>query len=138
MTAPAKRPSLAKKASRKEKEKQDSSLDVGAQFTIDGETYRVVMGDLSALDIMALRKQVGLTFPALIGKLFDEDDSDIDLIAAVLWLARRVNGGEPTLKYEDVASEIGYDVIEKIRGSAEEADDETDEDTNAESLDPEG
>lgn len=133
----AKRPSLARKTTRKEKERQDSSLEVGAQFTIDGETYRIVMGDLSALDIMALRKQVGITFPALIGKLFDEDDSDIDLIAAVLWLARRVNGDEPNLKYEEVAAEVGYDVIEKIRESAEEADD-VDEDKDPESLDPEG
>lgn len=133
-----KRPSLAKKANRQEKEKVDNSLEMGVQFTFDGQTHKVVMGDLSALDIRALREQVGITFPSLLAKLFNDDETDIDLIAAAVWLARRVNGGEPGLRYNDVASEMGYDVIAKIRESGEKVTDDADEDKEAGSLDPEG
>lgn len=133
-----KRPSLAKKANRQEKEKVDNSLEMGVQFTFDGQTHKVVMGDLSALDIRALREQVGITFPSLLAKLFNDDETDIDLIAAAVWLARRVNGGEPGLRYNDVASEMGYDVIAKIRESGEKVTEDADEDKEAGSLDPEG
>lgn len=137
MSGAAKRPSLNRKPSRKGKEAVDNALEMGVQFTIDGTVHKVVMGDLCALDVKALREQVGLSFPNLLGKIFS-DDSDIDLIAAAVWLARRVNGGEPNLKYVDVAGEMGYDVIEKINESAEQVTDDTDEGKDAGSLDPEG
>jgi hypothetical protein len=59
VTGPAKRPSLAKKPTRKEKEKVDNALEMGVQFTIDGRSTSIVMGDLSALDVKALREQTG-------------------------------------------------------------------------------
>jgi hypothetical protein len=132
----AKRPTLAKKQTRQTKAKVDSALDMGAQFTIDGEVYKITTGDLSALDVMALRKQTGKSFPQLLSELFG-DDSDIDTIAAVLWLARKVNGDEPHLTFEQVAEETGYDVITKIREGTEQVsdDDETVEDLGT--LDPE-
>jgi hypothetical protein len=133
-----KRPSLTHKSSRKEKERVDGALEMGVQFTIDGVEHRVVMGDLSALDIRALRSEVGITFPSLLAKLFSDDETDIDLIAAAVWLARRVNGGEPSLKYVEVASEMGYDVIQKIRDSSEQITDDVDEDKEPGSLNPEG
>jgi hypothetical protein len=129
-----KRPSLAKKQTRAGAAKADASLDMGAQFTIDGEQYKVTMGDLTALDVGALRKQTGKSFPSLLSELFS-DDADIDTIAAVLWLARRVNGGEPDLTFAEVAAETGYDVITKL--SAEPAS-EDDEGKSPEVMDPEG
>lgn len=133
-----KRPTLKKTQNRQERAKMDDALDMGARFTIDDTVYEITTGDLSALDVQALRKQVGMSFPNLLANLFG-DDSDIDAIAAVLWLARRVNGGEPNLTYNEVAAEVGYDVITKIReGSEELTGDETDEDKATGELDPEG
>lgn len=135
MTGP-KRPSLAKKATRASKQKVDDALDMGAAFTIDGTEYKITTGDLSALDVRELRKQVGMSFPHLLSILFSDDDSDIDAIAAILWLARRVNGDEPDLTFDEVAAETGYDVITKIReGSEQISDPEGDKDLD--SLDPE-
>jgi hypothetical protein len=133
----AKRPSLAKKPTRKTNEKVDSSLDMGARFTIDGTVYEILAGDLSALDVQALRKQVGTSFPSLLATLFS-DEGDIDTVAAVLWLARKVNGGEPALTYNEVAAEVGYDVIQKIQEGAEQVDGDDSDDKELDSLDPEG
>lgn len=137
MTGP-RRPSLAKKTTRATKEKLDSALDMGAEFTIDGTKYQITTGDLSALDVRELRKQTGYSFSNLLALLFSED-SDIDVIAAVLWLARRVNGDEPNLSFAEVAAETGYDVITKIQDGKKQVDGEDDDETKAaEDLDPEG
>lgn len=134
----AKRPSLAKKPTRAGKEKMDDALDMGAKFTIEGREYQITTGDLSALDVRELRKQTGMSFTQVLGLLFS-DDSDIDVIAAVLWLARRVNGDEPNLSFDEVARETGYDVITKIQDGKKQVTGEDDDATKAaEDLDPEG
>lgn len=135
----AKRPTLQKKQTRAASEKVDSALDMGAAFTIDGVEYKITTGDLSALDVRELRKQVGMSFPHLLALLFSDEDSDIDAIAAILWLARRVNGDEPNLTFDEVAAETGYDVITKIReGSEQITEDDVDGAKDPGSLDPEG
>lgn len=116
------RPSTARKVTRKTEAKRDASLDEGLKIAIDGTEYEVRRGDLTALDSRELRRQVGMSFVAVIREC--GTDPDIDLIAAVVWLARRVKG-EIHLTYNDVAAEMGYDVLDTIEfGEAgpEEAD----------------
>ena len=73
--------------------------------TLDGQTFTVQMGELTSLDTMALRRATGYSFIGLMRAA--QKDADIDLIAALVWLARRTHG-EPVLDYEDVAGEIDY------------------------------
>lgn len=105
------RPTTARKVTRKTEAKRDAALDEGLKLTIDGAEYVVRAGDLTALDSRELRKQVGMSFAALLQAF--NTDPDIDLIAAVMWLARRIKG-EAQLTYDDVAGEVGYDVLDQI------------------------
>lgn len=136
----SKRPSLEKRQSRTERtaetNKVDASLDLGIKFTIDGEDFSITMGDLTAWDVRDLRQQTGYSFAQLLDAFWG-DGTDVDIVAACLWLARKVNGGETSLTYEQVARETGYEVIDKIRQGSQPADD-VDEDKEAGDLDPEG
>lgn len=76
-------------------------------LSVDGRQYTVVVGDLTSLDAMALRRATGMSIQSLMRTA--TEDPDIDVIAALVWLARRTTG-EKNLRFEDVASEIGYDV----------------------------
>lgn len=106
------RPPLQKKNTRTTKANQDAALDLGLTLTLDGEDYTIRTGDLTALDARELRRQVGMSLPQLIAGALS-DATDIDILAAIIWLARFVNG-ERTVTYEDVAGEIGYDVLDKF------------------------
>lgn len=124
------RPSLARKDTRTAKGKRDAALDEGVRLIVDGEVYEVRAGDLNALESRELRRQVGMTFPQLVDDL--DRAPDIDLIAALMWLARRLRG-ERDVTFEDVASEVGYDVMEDI-----EIDRPGAEDLEEAAADPEG
>lgn len=127
MTTTANRPSTARKHTRTTEQNRSDALDQGAKITVDGEEYVVRAGDLSALDSRALRKEVGVSFIQLIDEL--TTNADIDSIAAIMWLARRIKG-EATLRYETVAAEVGYDVLDTIKFAEPGAEDA--------STDPEG
>jgi len=110
------RPSLTKKHTRTTTENTNAALDAGVEFFIDGNHYKVVFGDLTALDTRALRAQVGMTFPQLLDAVLGQD-MDTDVVAAVIWLSRYLEG-ERNLTYDEVAVTVGYEVIEKIRVGA--------------------
>lgn len=110
--AAPKRPTLVKQNTRASKAKQDESMDAGMSITLDGHTYTVQMGDLTALDARALRRETGYSFPQLM-MVAASDANDLDVLAAVIWFARYVNG-EKSLTFEDVAGDITYDVIDRI------------------------
>jgi hypothetical protein len=61
--------------------------------------------DLTPHDVRALRKETGFSWAGLGREL--TRDPDIDLLAALVWLARRIEGDEVT--YDSVLDEIGYD-----------------------------
>lgn len=88
--------------------KQRTVADRGPGVTImvDGRTYSVFAKDLSALDTAALRRELGLSFRGLLEA--GNTDPDIDLLAGVMWLSRRV-AGESSLTYAEVASAFTYD-----------------------------
>lgn len=83
-----------------------AELDAGIAVMLDGVRYAVRMGDLTSIDAAHLRRETGFSFRGLM--MAAAKDPDIDVIAAIVWLARRIDG-EALLSYEDVAGEIGYD-----------------------------
>lgn len=101
------RPSLARKQTPRSEQQRKDALNEGLSINVDGRVYTVRMGDLKSIDTMALRRATGYSFTGLMRAV--QSDPDIDLIAAIVWLARRTEG-EKLLDYEAVASEIGYDV----------------------------
>lgn len=126
--AAAKRPTLVKATSRKGREAADNILNQGVVVTTGAQTVTLRAGDLNALHSRELRRQVGITFPGLIVGLNEQAHFDIDLIAAVLWLRRLVDGEDVT--YNEVAAETGYDSLENLK--IEDADPDTAEDDDPE------
>lgn len=116
MTAPKgaptpKRPTLARKVTPASEKARTAPFDQGIKIAYEGKEYVVRSGDLNALDAQALRQQLGLSFIGLINGL--GTDPDIDLIAGVVWMARRING-EPGLPYAAVASAMRYDALDGL------------------------
>lgn len=105
------RPSLQRVQTRKTVEKQQSMMDVGVTLSFDEESYTVRAGDLSALDTRELRKQVGYSFNGLLQAF--ATDPDIDLVAGIVWLAKRIAGDKVT-PYEEVAAGIDYSVFDSL------------------------
>ena len=113
----AKRPAT-RQHTRTTEAKRNAELDQGIRIDLDGQVYEVRAGDLTALDTGALRRATGLSFLGLLEAL--GTSPDIDLIAAVVWLSRRLKG-ERGLPYEAVAEEMGYDVLDRIELAPTEA-----------------
>ena len=100
------RPSVQRKHSKASEAKREENLNLGVVIRVDGVEYVVREGDLTAIDTMALRKETGFSFVDLLLNLGKHPD--IDLIAALVWLARRIKG-ERGIPYDVVASQINYD-----------------------------
>lgn len=79
----------------------------GIAITVDGRRYAVRQADLTAVDSMLCRRETGHSFAGLLRAA--QDDPDIDVVAAVMWLSRRASG-EHALRFAEVAAEVGYDV----------------------------
>lgn len=112
-----------RKHTRKTEEKRTDALDEGIRMRFDGEVYSITAGDLTALDSRALRQQAGITFPKLLEQA--AEDFDLDTLACLIWLARRVNG-ERTLTFDEVAASVGYDDLETLDFNAAEDPDQGD------------
>lgn len=72
---------------------------------VDGTDYAVRADEISAVDASLLRRQTGMSVRAVMQAA--DDDPDIDIVAALVWLARR-QAGETGVRFEDVAAEITY------------------------------
>lgn len=83
----------------------DAEQEAGVKITLDGVDYVVRQGDLNGRLTRELRQQTGCSFQKLIKEL--DTDPDIDSVAALVWLARRIEGEAVT--YDEVAEEVGYD-----------------------------
>lgn len=73
-------------------------------ISVDGVTYTLRVDELSALDTRALRSETGHSLRKVL--VAAQEDPDIDVIAALVWLARRQKG--ETVSFELVAEGIGY------------------------------
>lgn len=100
------RPSLAPKHTTKTEKKREEANDEGVAVIVDGTRYVVREADMTSLDASALRREVGLSWIGLVQAL--AASPDIDLVAALVWLARR-QAGEQMLPFTAVASQINYD-----------------------------
>jgi hypothetical protein len=118
--APATRPSLNRKVTASSKAARKKALSEKVSIRVDGTVYTLRIGDMNALDDHALRTQYGMPFEAIAHAMATGDRS-LDLIAALIWMARRTNG-EDLLTYAEVANEIGFDV-----DISDVSDDEADE-----------
>ncbi len=115
-----KRPALQRQHTRTSEKKRNDDLDLGITVKVDGREYTVRQGDLTSMDTMALRRETGFSFRSLLVAF--NADPDIDLVAALVWLARR-SEGEKLLSFEQVADEIDYDVDLDLIEVAEPEDD---------------
>lgn len=87
-------------------------------ITVDGTTYTVRMADLSAIDAKEFRAAVGVS----LAQAMHEGSTDLDVIAGLVWLARRKR--ERGLAYVKVAKDINYDSdIDVTEADGTEADD---------------
>lgn len=94
-------------AARRRKANNDSP---GMKIELDGRTYVVRESDISPHDIRALRSETGFSWAGLGREL--QKDPDLDLIAALIWLARRIEGDE--VDYDTLLDELSYDSDMKI------------------------
>lgn len=77
--------------------------DAVVRITVDGMNYDLDMGDINAIDAKDFRREVGIT---LASSMTDSVDVDLDVIAGLVWLARRKT--ERGLTYNDVASMLSF------------------------------
>ena len=93
---------------RKRKTNTDSP---GMQIEVDGRTYVVRESDLSPRDIAALRRETG--FAGWVGLTTEAQRGfDLDVLAALVWLARRLDGD--TVTFEAVLDEMSYEADLKV------------------------
>ncbi len=97
----------------------------GMQIEFDGQTYVVRQSDMTGQDARALRQEVGMSFAGLLKQM--QADPDIDLIAAFIWLARRIKGD--TVTYDSILDSISYEsaIDVGLEGKAAPAEDDSPE-----------
>lgn len=77
----------------------------GIKLEVDGKTYVVREADISPKDVRVLRRETGFSWAGLAREM--QSDPDIDLIAALVWFARHLDGDSAT--YDDVLGSLSYD-----------------------------
>lgn len=105
-----KRPSLERKHTRKTIEKHDAELDQGIAVTDDdGVRLQVRIRDVRGSHDRALYGLVGHNFTGLLEEL-EKRPGALDLMAAVLWFARLVNGRD-TGDFEELLDSFGFEAF---------------------------
>lgn len=94
--ATAPRPAAGRRA-----EAEDTTITI----KIDGESYTVRPSEVTAKMAGQLRKQSGMSVRSVM--VAAGDDPDLDVVAALVWLARRQRGEKVT--WDEVAEAITYD-----------------------------
>lgn len=98
------RPKVERRDTRKTTAKADAELDRGIALEFKGKTYEVRVGDVPPGIARELRQQTGYGFLQLFAAM--ATTPDLDLIAAWIWLARRIDGENVDLS--EVDAEISY------------------------------
>lgn len=99
------------------------------QIEVNGRTHVVRESDLSPRDVAALRRETG--FAGWLGLTQEAQRGfDLDVLAALVWLARRIDG--ETVSYDSILDELSYDTDMKIsvedkRGPKSEVSDDSPE-----------
>lgn len=92
-------------------------------LSVDGQKYTLAIDDLGPSDARMLRKEAGMSIRQVFA--LTQEDADIDLVAAIVWLARRQGGEDITL--DDVEKDITYSSKVEVHGGAVENDGESPE-----------
>lgn len=82
----------------------------GMKIEVDGRTFIVRQADVSPRQVRELRRETGFSWAGLGREL--QRDPDLDLIGALIWLARRIDGED--VSYDDVLDGLSYDADMKI------------------------
>lgn len=102
-------PTQARTPARRRKKDADSP---GMQIEVNGRTYVVRESDLTPRDVAALRRETG--FAGWMGLVAEvERGFDLDVLAALVWLARRIKG--EFVPFESVLDEMSYDADVEIK-----------------------
>ena len=118
------RPSLQRKHTRTTKAKTDDTLNTGISITIDGVLYEARLGDVTPGIARELRRTIGTGFMGLLERAATEPD--IDLLAAVVWVASHIKGDLITFEQADARvsyaamADDGFEI--SVAGDGEEPD----------------
>jgi hypothetical protein len=83
------RPPARKRTARTETSRTEA-LERGLRITLDGEAYEIRLGDVTSTVTRELRRATGMSFNQVMNLV--QTDPDSDVIAAFVWMARRING----------------------------------------------
>lgn len=117
-----KRPSIQRKHTRSTEAKRNDELDRGIAITDDdGTRLQVRIRDVKGVHDAALVRALGIDFMGLLVEISKRQG--LDLLAAVVWFCRLVNGRDAGT-YEEVLESFGYeDVLALDLDTAKEEDD---------------
>lgn len=90
------------------------------RIKVFGQQYELKSGRVTALDAQDFRKAVGVPLSAV---LAGDQEVDLDVVAGIVWMARRQRG-ERGLQYKEVASRLTYDTDFEIDGGPTKPEDE--------------
>jgi hypothetical protein len=103
------RPSTKRKVTKAAEAKQDAELDQGIAFTDDdGTRIQVRLRDVRGSHDAALVSAVGMDFMGLLSAF--QKRQGLDLMAAIVWFGRLVNGRDAG-SYEEVLDSFGYEDV---------------------------
>ncbi len=77
--------------------------DTALAITVDGTTHTIRLANLTAIDAKDFRAAVGVS----LAQAMSEGSTDLDVVAGLVWLARRKT--ERGLPYATVAKALTYD-----------------------------
>jgi hypothetical protein len=83
--------------------KEEDQVKIGVR--VDGQEFVVRPSEITAKQAGALRRETGFSFQGLMRAA--NTDPDLDVIAAIVWLARLQRG--EVSSYESVASALDYE-----------------------------
>lgn len=92
--------------------RRSAATDVGLKAVVAGKTYEFHFGEMSARDVSALRQQTGYSGLQLLNMLLAAPD--VDVVAAVVWMARRL-AGERDLTFDEVADTLMWGSTDTLR-----------------------
>lgn len=92
-------------AARTTKARPKSASDSTISVIVNGQTFVLDVENCTAIDASDVRRRLGLSLRGLMAAA--EEDPDIDIVACLVWLARR-QAGEESLTFDEVASGIDY------------------------------
>ena len=98
--------------------KKKNTADVVVSLTVDGNTYEIRPSEIDGRLAMQIRRATGASLRSLLE--IAGDDPDIDVIAALVWVARRQSGED--VEFDDVAATITYGSEIEAMEQVEDAD----------------